>query len=489
MPALPDQRSFRVVLACWALILCFACACYRVRTFDTFFHLATGRFIVANGFVPARDPFSFTFRGAPWLNHSFGFQWALAQLHAAFGFAGISVLQGVGACVLAATGLGALRARPALLVPGSLLVVLPALAFREVLEARPHVFGFCALALSLSLVLDVEREPSRRIRLIGLIGLYAIWVTCHGSHLLAFVLLGFSAVSAALDRDLHRLAVVAVCAACMLALAAWLAPHAFAQGGEHLASDFLESSVEEWYPVSFPELLSHPSGWVFLAAFLTSLMGAVLALREQPEGLADKPRAVLLLALFAALAFTSRRMIALFLFGAAPLWLPYAAYVLSRASERLRVPTALRLGAAPALLSVLSALPVLTPGPFVFGAGLAEGRFPERAVDALARTGRVKRVYNAYNFGGYLMWRGVPEAGVFVDGRAITLYPAAFLVQFERAYDDPRLFEAMAHAYAVDGVLMPTQSARVQRLRAYLTASPRWQHTFEDDVAFVFELR
>jgi hypothetical protein len=66
----PPSRSAQLasVLACLALAAC--AGLYRIRTFDTLFHLASGRFIVRNGRVPTTDPFSFSFRGAPWINHS-----------------------------------------------------------------------------------------------------------------------------------------------------------------------------------------------------------------------------------------------------------------------------------------------------------------------------------------------------------------------------------------------------------------------------------
>src|SRR5262249_53349677 len=126
---------------------------------------------------------------------------------------------------------------------------------------------------------------------------------------------------------------------------------------------------------------------------------------------------------------------------------------------------------------------------FRFGAGLMQERLPSAALTYMRKVGRPKRLYNAYNFGGYLIWERFPPAGVFVDGRAITVYPAEFLAAFERAYDDPRGFEALAARFAIDGVLMPSDSAKTRKLLAYLRANPRYRASYADAVASVFELR
>lgn len=95
-------------------------------------------------------------------------------------------------------------------------------------------------------------------------------------------------------------------------------------------------------------------------------------------------------------------------------------------------------------------------------------------------------MYNAYNYGGYLMYLGYPDQGVFVDGRAITVYPEAFLAEFDEAYRDPRRFEALFARYRCDSVLLPTTSERVAPLRAHLDTSPRFRRLHRDSIASVY---
>jgi hypothetical protein len=195
-----------------------------------------------------------------------------------------------------------------------------------------------------------------------------------------------------------------------------------------------------------------------------------------------------LLAGFALIGFTSLRMLALFALGAGPLWLPRAARTLNALAERLRWPGAVSQGLALSLL-VSCLFASLRSSDYELGAGLMESRLPARALAELRRRGRVRRLYNAYNFGGYLMWQAYPPEGVFVDGRALTLYPAWFLDAFERAYHEPALFEQLFAQYQADGVLLPTHSPRTQLLLAYLRSQARFELVYSDEVASAFELR
>ncbi len=462
---------------------------YEIRTFDTFFHLATGRLILEQGEVPAVDPFSFTFRGAPWENHSWGYQTALAALHALGGFSALSLLQAALACATCALGLLSVLRVPSLFPWAIALSVLPHAAFREVLEARPHMLAFVCLGATLHVTLEVYRR-NLPLRLLILMPVYLVWASSHGSHLLMFVILALAIASALIEKQRKLAMTFALTCMGALLLCAALAPGAFYQGGEHVASSFLETSVREWAPVTPDVLLYSFQGRAFFGIVLLSVLG-ILPLATDTHslkhGLTRGPLPPLLFACFVLLAFTSLRMLALCSIGAAPLFLPFAARALARIAAQVR------LGAASArfvpALALLALSAVLWTGraDFQLGAGLMDSRFPVHAVDALRRDPALKRVYNAYNFGGYLMWERTPQAGVFVDGRAITIYPASFLTRFEQAYVDARRFEELATEYAVDSVLMPTKSPRTQRLLGYLRNHPRYALRYEDEVATLYQ--
>jgi len=53
---------------------------------DTYWHIATGRWIWAHAAVPTSDPFSHTLAGAPWLAHEWLSELILASAYAALGW-------------------------------------------------------------------------------------------------------------------------------------------------------------------------------------------------------------------------------------------------------------------------------------------------------------------------------------------------------------------------------------------------------------------
>jgi hypothetical protein len=106
-------------------------------------------------------------------------------------------------------------------------------------------------------------------------------------------------------------------------------------------------------------------------------------------------------------------------------------------------------------------------------------RYPVAAVDYLEESGLDEaRGYNSYNWGGYLIWRGVP---VFVDGRA-DVYGDPFLLFYRETFEVQSTWQEPLDEYNVDYVLME----RGTPLTAVLAASPDWTQAYEDDIAQIF---
>jgi hypothetical protein len=105
--------------------------------------------------------------------------------------------------------------------------------------------------------------------------------------------------------------------------------------------------------------------------------------------------------------------------------------------------------------------------------------YPISAVDYLEQSGLAeKRGYNSYNWGGYLIWRGVP---VFVDGRA-DVYGDDFLFYYRRTFEIREDWREPLDAFAVDYVLMERDSA----LSVVLLDDAGWQEAYADDLARIF---
>jgi hypothetical protein len=111
-------------------------------------------------------------------------------------------------------------------------------------------------------------------------------------------------------------------------------------------------------------------------------------------------------------------------------------------------------------------------------AAIAE-RYPVTAVDYIEQANLTEaRIYNSYNWGGYLIWRGVP---VFVDGRA-DVYGDPFLFLYRETFEVQSTWQEPLDEYNVDYVLME----RGTPLTAVLTISSDWTLAYEDEIAQIF---
>jgi hypothetical protein len=103
---------------------------------------------------------------------------------------------------------------------------------------------------------------------------------------------------------------------------------------------------------------------------------------------------------------------------------------------------------------------------------------PLQAVTELKKLG-VERVFNDYDFGGYLIASGISP---FIDGRT-ELYGERFFVEHHRASDliDPASLFRLLDAQQIEATLMRTQSP-VPRLLDHVDG---WQRVYGDDIATI----
>jgi hypothetical protein len=103
---------------------------------------------------------------------------------------------------------------------------------------------------------------------------------------------------------------------------------------------------------------------------------------------------------------------------------------------------------------------------------------PVAAVDLL-RERKAQRIFNAYQFGGYLISRGIP---VFVDGRA-ELYGEKFVMDFFKAVEVKKLdnLTRLLEEHRIDATLMVADAPAAQ----VLDHIKGWKRLYADDVAVI----
>jgi len=156
-----------------------------------FVHLRTGMDSVRTGAIPRRDPYSFTAHGHPWVVQSWLPEWTYGWAHDLGGFRLVVVEQAILMAVLAV--LLALLARAGTPLRTALAAGIAVAAGAAYWVPRPLMFGLICMALT---VLVVERRLSRW----WLIPIMWVWVSSHGSFLLAVAWLGGRGVGEAIDN-------------------------------------------------------------------------------------------------------------------------------------------------------------------------------------------------------------------------------------------------------------------------------------------------
>lgn len=445
---------------------------------DTYLHLATGHWIFQHQSVPSVDPFSYTFSGAPWITHEWLSQCLLAAAHYLGGWTGLVFLTATSLALTLAYLLRFLLGR----MPPIYALFFTALASSALsphLLARPHVLAWPILAVWVgSLVKASEKEQSPPWWLLGLM---VLWANLHGSFTLGLALLLPIALEAVLNSPsaarwgtLKNWGLFI----CLSLLAAMLTPAGW-KGiwfTFHIVNLKYVNSIGEWMPASF-------MGFNPLELWLMALLGLAFS------GYLRLPALRLLLVLgLLHQALAHARYLSLFgLLTPILIATPFGKLYLTLAAGQPQV-SALdrffaRLAAPAKPLAVAIAVVLVLVTGFVKG---QTGKHapdasitPKAAVDAAMQAGATGHVLNQYQFGGYLISRGIP---VFIDGRA-DLYGDQHMEAYADALqsNNPAKIQKTLDDFKITWTLLPPDSPAV----LYLNTQPEWRKIYEDKTAVV----
>jgi hypothetical protein len=121
----------------------------------------------------------------------------------------------------------------------------------------------------------------------------------------------------------------------------------------------------------------------------------------------------------------------------------------------------------------------------IFGDSVAPDKqvSPESSVDYIFAHNLHGNIYNEFNFGGYLIFRGIPT---FIDGRTDQLFGDGFTIENHTIISKrPREFIRYLDKYSISiGLVAPT-SIESQEFRA----SSDWIGVYSDDISELFVRR
>ena len=368
---------------------------------DFWWHLKTGQYIATQHRLPIPDPFAYTTASAQPVNpaeaetrrfnltHEWLAQAAWYLVYAAGGFPAVVLWKAlVVAALCGLTGLVARQRTNSWLWAIASALAAASLAI-EFAKDRPSILSYFFTAAFIALF-----ESRRRLWLLPLLSI--LWANCHGGFFLGWVVCAAYCAEALLRRspDLRRLLVTSGIA---IALSG-INPNGFASLATLLRyrQSPMQATLIEW---------SRADLWGPPYAFDLLLYAAVIVLALSWKRV--RPADWFLFAAFAAAALTAFRnemLVGLF----APILI--AAYF----PWKRRLPVFASF-AAVLLLASATAWGAVSGSFFQFRA--AEWRYPAGAAAFLKANHISTRLFNTYEYGGYLIWKDVP---VFIDGRALS---------------------------------------------------------------------
>ncbi len=430
---------------------------------DTFWHLATGEWIIGHGAVPHSDPFSLTHAGADWTAHEWLAEVAMAAAMRAGGWGGLLVLT-AGAAAVAffqlARHLGRWLPAGAVL----LLALLAAACVSPVLLARPHILALPFLeawVAGLFIARSAGRAPSW-----SLLPVMCVWANMHGGFIIGLLLVVPLALEAALATpEAWRDVLVRWGGFLLAAVAAGLVtPHGWAGllFPFQLAGVLDLSMIQEWQPLNFGTL--QPLELVLMAGLYFALTRGA---RLPPVRLL-----ILLGLLHMALGHARHQLLVgmiVPLLLAEPLG---AALSTARAGGWPRWTGRRTLVGGFGLAGGLVALRLVLPS--APGDG---DPFPAAALAHVPAALAAQPVFNGYSFGGYLIYAHVRP---LIDGRA-DMYGSPFLHEYMAMAASTAALEKAFQTYRIRWTLLSPASPAV----ALLDSMPGWCRLYADKVAVV----
>jgi hypothetical protein len=470
---------------------------------DVWWHLRAGADLLAGRPGAFVESWSFTAAGRPWINH----EW-LAELD--FGLA-YRVAGGAGvvfftALVMAAVALFLVRAAALERLPAPLIafgLALAALVAGSRFIPRPQILTYLCLAILLErLASERARVPTgphrlpRPAFLVTVFVLQVIWTNAHGPvpglAIGSLLVLGGALPGLSLAG---RASVVAA-----LGLASVVHPQGWRPLVEYiphlLQGGLYQSRIREWLPLLDPEqagLAEVPATW--LAAGLAAAAGLFGLL--YPGGRRGWGYAILLLGLAAA-PFSSVRHRDLLAIALVPAVAALVGAVRHRRPLVLPVPVALLASGAAIVLLVIPGLGLYRyPATWPPRPELSEAEFPSAAADFIEASPVGSRIFNAYDYGGYLVHRLAPieDTGepmshkVFIDGRYF-VYGEALYAEYLEIRDGNDRARQLLEARGADLLVVRYPEADgYQGLAARARTWPDWALVFWDDVTLVYAAR
>jgi hypothetical protein len=475
------KKKLNAVLLITTVFFIFFIVLIKVQDSDFWWHVKAGEVFRSQGWIQM-EPFAHTREGEPYLaTQSWLADIVLSVLYDIGGFTGVILLRMVLAVL---TFLCIVWIDPRRIWPNAFLIMFAAVSLRHNFVDRPQLWTFFCFAAALFCTTKLLEKAPLLLWLVALMMIQILWSNMHGgASLVIFALLGAVIIQRLRNEGWTKDVLLLSLGGLALCMAFFATPN-----GIHniryvflLFTDQTGEFIQEWRAPNTRE-------YVQLILIGVSVLATTLWSRFRPIA------SMIILCAFLALAMTGVRHIPLFMLASVGIVIlqlkhnPKWKELLDAASQKkltIGVTTMLLVAGICALYE--SDRRMLARDQ-LFGFGAYEPL--AGAYEYVEKENLQGNMFNTYEIGGYLLFRGYPHRKIFVDGRNID-HGYEILRQTFSAAQDPETWKDIEEkydiSYAIISYLPSEQLWKRYPYTYHLDANPAWSLVYLDEYAAVYE--
>ena len=451
-------------------------------------HLLVGRLIRETREVPLTDTFSYRSVGFASIPHEWLSQVIFSISNDLLGLSGAVLL-----AALIVTATWALVIYETNRRTGSLIAVLLASALGIAASMihilpRPHLFTYLFTALW---IIVLERVVSDKPKFWWLLPvLMLLWVNLHGMFVLGIIILGIYLVGSLLENPDRKWFTSPATKSLLLAglfsvFATFCSPSGIQIWDAILSlgsNTYITSRIPEYQSADF----HMPETWPFLLLLLITIAAFARSTRKTPW------TSILLTLAFAGIAIYTSRMIPLFGIVVVPVSAKaigdlfgqeLSSSQLAKTGKNINAINSSSNGFVWIVILLIGVIFLIRSRTAIDPEGKGNvfdgGFFPVQAVDWLNQNPPSGRMFNEFDWGGYLLLRLNPRQQIFMDGHT-HIYGETLTREYETVISLADGWQEVLDSYQVEWAILRTDSRLARALE-----NRNWKIIYQDDTTTV----
>ena len=431
------------------------------------------------------DPFSWSAKGNPWITHEWLSEVFIFQVYKLGSFQLLTITFSL--IITASLAFSYLRCPPdSKPYVAGFSLLLGALASGPLWGVRPQMITLLFTSIFLYL-LDRYKRDGQLGTLVPIPLLMLLWVNLHAAYILGIMveityIFGWLVELAILkfrkkenidkttkNKFLILVGVLGVSLSVMPINPAGL--RIFTYPFQTLFDPAMQKYIQEWFSPDFHNLM-----WQPLALLILTLIGVGMFGNHR----ISITKIILTLG-FGFAALRSARHVPLFAIAVIPILAEQVSYLI-KIHPTVQTPSRLLRWINTILISVIALVIILTLIQLPVKQQEAEAvNYPKDAIEWIVKNKPQGKLFNSYNWGGYLIWKLYPEFPVYVDGRA-DLYGGTFLSNYFDIFSAMSGWEDKLNKENIQIILIEADSILAKTLQQ----SANWSISFNDPASVVF---